>query len=235
MITVRRALLALGLAVTLAPGAAPATPTTLFGTAEFRATSLAGLPQWERALARIEDERVRYDACRRDAGACPLRSLRAWQLMIHRQHGRPPIEQLRAVNQFLNQWRYRPDVENYGRSDYWASPLEFLRRSGDCEDYAIIKYVSLRQLGFPADRLRVVVVRDVVREIAHAVLAVYLDDDVYILDNLSRAVLAQAEVTRYVPYYSINERSRWAHISPSNTLVSQDAERPTPSSPQARQ
>jgi len=231
--TVRRALLALGLALALIPGAALATPATLFGTAEFRAASLAGLPQWRDTLARIEDERTTYAVCRRDADACPSRGVRAWQSMIESQRGRAPMAQLRTVNRFLNGWRYKTDAENHGRRDYWATPLEFLRRSGDCEDYAIIKYVTLRELGFDADRLRVVVVRDTVREIAHAVLAVYLDDDVYILDNLSQAVLAQEDVTRYVPYYSINERSRWAHVSPNHTLVSQTTERPTPSSPQA--
>ena len=87
------------------------------------------------------------------------------------------IEQIRAVNLFLNDWQYKSDIQNYGRRDYWATPLEFLRRSGDCEDYAIAKYVSLRQIGFAPEQLRLVV-RDVVRELAHAVLAVYLDDGV---------------------------------------------------------
>jgi predicted transglutaminase-like cysteine proteinase len=52
------------------------------------------------------------------------------------------------TNRFLNDWRYKPDDQNYGQRDYWATPLEFLRRSGDCEDYAIAKYVTLRELGF---------------------------------------------------------------------------------------
>lgn len=232
MNTARRALCALGLALALAPGAALATPANLFGTAEFRAASLAALPQWQSTLARIEDERSTYDACRHDADACPTRGARAWQAIIRDAERQTPMEQLRTVNRFLNGWRYTPDAKNYGRRDYWATPLEFLGRSGDCEDYAIIKYVSLRQLGFDAERLRVVVVRDTGRDIAHAVLAVYLDDDVYILDNLSRAVLSQDDVTQYVPYYSINERSRWAHVDPDHQLAARDDERPTPSSPQ---
>jgi predicted transglutaminase-like cysteine proteinase len=143
--------------------------------------------------------------------------------------GRPPIEQLRAVNRFLNDWRYKSDEQNYGHRDYWATPLEFLRHSGDCEDYAIIKYVSLRQLGFTPEQLRVVVVRDALRDIAHAVLAVYLDGEVYILDNLTKAVLPQERISHYVPYYSINETTRWAHVPPVDTLVSARSERMTPS------
>ena len=125
--------------------------------------------------------------------------------MIRTQIGRPPIDQLQAVNRFLNDWRYKPDDQNYGQRDYWATPLEFLRRSGDCEDYAIAKYVTLRQLGFAPEQLRLVVVQDVVRDLAHAVLAVYLDEQVYILDNLTKAVLPQERIGQYVPYYSINE------------------------------
>ena len=78
----------------------------------------------------------------------------------------PPIEQLQAVNRSKTDWRYKADDQNYGRRDYWATPLEFLRYSGDCED-GVAKYVSLRQLGFTADQLRLVVVYDVVRDLAH--------------------------------------------------------------------
>jgi predicted transglutaminase-like cysteine proteinase len=60
----------------------------------------------------------------------------------------------------------------------------------------------------------------VLRDLAHAVLAVYLGDQVYILDNLTRAVLPHQRVTHYVPYYSINESTRWAHVMPADALVS---------------
>ena len=98
--------------------------------------------------------------------------------------------------------------------DYWATPLEFLDRSGDCEDYAIIKYVSLKALGFPVEKMRIVVVQDVVRNIAHAVLAVYIDDDILIMDSLVEGILSQKFVTSYSPRYSVNEKTRWAHITP---------------------
>ena len=153
----------------------------------------------------------------------------AWQSVVRTQRGRPPIEQIQAVNRFLNEWRYKSDDQNYGRRDYWATPLEFLRHSGDCEDYAIAKYVTLRQLGFMPEQLRLVVVRDVIRDLAHAVLAVYVDEEVYILDNLTKAVLPQERIGQYVPYYSVNETTRWAHVAPVETLVSSRTERMTPS------
>jgi predicted transglutaminase-like cysteine proteinase len=221
------AVAALAALLALAPSAAAAPP--LFGTAEFRAKSLNALPKWQQVLRRIEQEQPTYRACARETAACPSRAAVAWQALVGNQIDRPPIEQLRAINQFLNEWRYKADDQNYGRRDYWATPLEFLGHSGDCEDYAIAKYVSLRQLGFTPEQLRLVVLRDVVRELAHAVLAVYLDDEVYILDNLTNAVLPQERISHYVPYYSVNETTRWAHVPPVDTLVSAREERMTPS------
>jgi predicted transglutaminase-like cysteine proteinase len=222
------ALAALAALVVMAPSAARAGPP-LFGTSEFRAKSLAALPKWQRVLSRIDQEQPTYDACARASAACPSQSVMAWQSMIESQQGRPPIDQLRAVNRFLNAWGYKTDDQNYGRRDYWATPLEFLQSSGDCEDYAIVKYVTLRRLGFTREQLRLVVVRDVARDLAHAVLAVYLDDQVYILDNLTSAILPQERVANYVPYYSVNETTRWAHVPPANTMLSAGSQPMTPS------
>lgn len=207
------ALAALAVVLALLPPAAAA-PVSLFGTVEFRTPSLTALPQWQEALRAIEAEHPIYEACARQADECPSQSVLAWQAMIRDQVGRPKIDQLVAVNRFLNTWTYRSDLDNYGRRDYWATPLEFFRNSGDCEDYAIAKYVTLRQLDFSPEELRLVVVRDLVREIAHAVLAVYVDRRIYILDNLTSAVLPHEQVRHYVPYYSTNESARWAHVTP---------------------
>jgi predicted transglutaminase-like cysteine proteinase len=213
------ALAVLGGVLSSMPSAAAA-PPQLFGTVEFRAESLAALPQWQRTLKQIEEERQTYRSCWNADPSCPSRGAAAWQAMLRAQVGRPRFDQIQAINRFLNDWQYRSDQQNYGRRDYWATPLEFVRGSGDCEDYAIIKYVSLRQLGFGADQLRLVVLNDASRGLAHAVLAVYLDRQVYILDNLYRAVLPQEQINAYEPYYSINETTRWAHVAPADPLIS---------------
>jgi predicted transglutaminase-like cysteine proteinase len=211
--------LAAAAATALPAGAALAAPSALFGTAEFRAESHAALPQWGQVLRGIAAEAAAVDACARDAEACPSRGAAAWAALLRGVAGEPRLRQVREINRFINGWEYRTDAENYGRSDYWATPFEFFRRSGDFEDYAIAKYRSLRLLGWPADRLRMVVVQDVIRDLPHAVLAVYLEDEVYILDNLTDAVLPQARVGHYVPYYSVNEVTRWAHTPPDALVV----------------
>ncbi|MFQ5959179.1 MAG: hypothetical protein ACE5LF_07415 [Alphaproteobacteria bacterium] len=48
---------------------------------------------------------------------------------------------------------------------------------------------ALRRLGFANHELRIVFVREDGPRVSHAVLAVYLDDEVYILDNRVEDVL----------------------------------------------
>jgi predicted transglutaminase-like cysteine proteinase len=189
-------------------------PAGIFGSLEFIGGSLKALPQWTRVLGKIKEEDIVYAACDVDARKCPSPAASAWRASRRRVEGLKPLEQLREINRFLNSWVYREDVENYGVDDFWASPLQFVSQSGDCEDYAIIKYVTLRQLGFPAEKLRIVVLQDTLRAVPHAVLAVYLDGKILILDSLFDAVLPDTQVTFYVPQYSVNETTRWAHVMP---------------------
>ncbi len=198
---------------------AAAAPIRLFGTGEVQVDSLADLPQWQRMLRRAAGEEGIVLACAAHADRCPNRATRAWMAMLREAADLAPRAQVEAVHRFVNERRYRADLDNYGLSDYWATPLEFFRRSGDCEDYVIAKYRSLRLLGMPADRLRMVVVQDVIRDLPHAVLAVYLDGEALILDNLSASVLTQDRVDHYVPYYSVNEEARWVHTPPEANLA----------------
>lgn len=204
------ALTAIG--ATLAAPAAAETPA-LFNTIEYRTNDLDALPKWKTAMHKIAKEQEAYAACAGHARGCTSKAVKSWQTMIEKNKKARQIDQLRTVNRFVNQWRYRSDQYNYNKSDYWASPAEFFSRSGDCEDYAITKYVTLRQMGFDAEQLRMVVVKDLKRDLAHAVLAVYVAGDVFILDNVTSTVRSQADVTEYAPYYSVNEQARWAHAA----------------------
>lgn len=216
--------------LTVIPTGAGATSfPPLFDTVEYRSASLAALPQWRRVLNEIAEETPIYQGCANAEIPCEPRALLAWQAMLKGQEGNDPVGQLRAVNRFVNRWEARTDQENYEKMDYWASPLTFLKHSGDCEDHAIMKYVSLRQLGFDAEQLRLVVVRDVLRDLAHAVLAVHVEEDVFILDNQFQAVLPQHMVSQYLPYYSVNENARFSHLPPSGVLMASSPFDITPS------
>jgi len=184
----------------------------LFRSHEFRST-LRALPNWTRVLASAEKQTDTFYACNASAEVCSSAAL-SWQKIIKQGQGLAPMAQLKSVNTYFNRWPYGLDIDIYGVSDYWATPGEFLKLSGDCEDYSITKYYALRKLGFSVDDMRIVLLKDTIRNISHAVLAVKIDDESYILDNVSDLVLSHLKYEHYVPQYSVNEFYRWAHVSP---------------------
>src|SRR5690242_21740401 len=89
--------------------------------------------------------------------------------------------------------------ERYG-ADFWASPLQTLGSgAGDCEDYAIVKYVALRDMGFDPSNLRFVIVRDMARQTDHAVVTVRDGQDWLILDNRTMLILNAEDARQYQP------------------------------------
>lgn len=179
----------------------------LFQTASFRG-NFDALPKWKRVLSKARGEIKQFNTC---AANCPPGTA-SWRRVINQSRGLAPMDQLRTVNAFFNKWPYRLDEDAYGTSDWWATPQEFLKRSGDCEDYAISKYFALRELGFPPEALRIVVLKDRIRNIGHAVLAVFVENEVHVLDNVTNMIFPHTKYRHYVPQYSLNERARWAHI-----------------------
>jgi predicted transglutaminase-like cysteine proteinase len=186
--------------------------TGLFGSHEFR-SSLRALPQWTRVMESAEAQVEAMTRCNSQQDDCSSAAL-SWQKIIREASGLPTFEQLKRVNAYFNRWPYRLDIDVYGVSEYWATPQEFLRLSGDCEDYSITKYYALRQLGVPVDSMRIVLLIDSIRNIPHAVLAVRYAEESYVLDNLSDLVLPHRKYEHYLPQYSINEHYRWAHVAP---------------------
>lgn len=179
----------------------------LFSSREERKEGFSIFPQWVSVMRRHAEDRPTPESCPINLCKVP-----EWLNMISSMRGHAPREQIAVVNDFSNRFRYVLDQDNYGRSDYWAIPREFLTLGGDCEDFAIIKYFSLRQLGVPAESLRVVVVQDANLRIPHAVLAVYMRDDIFILDNQVREVVSHNKIAHYVPVFSLNERNWWMHL-----------------------
>lgn len=189
----------------------------LFGSIEFKAKSLKALPKWTKLLGRIQLEEATYIACEKDPLECQTVGMHSWRSFVKRmkEESFSHNELVQEINLFVNQWPYITDSENWKKRDYWATPSEFTEHSGDCEDYAIIKYVTLKELGVSPENMRIVVVHDHVRAIDHAVLAVYDDEGLpMILDSLIDAVLSHRALLQYTPHYSVNETTRWAHINP---------------------
>jgi len=179
----------------------------LFGTVEFKG-KIRKLPKWTRVLDKMQAWKGYF----KSPAMAKLPSKSGWNKLKKDTRLMDPMGRLKATNKFFNQWPYRLDAANYGRSDYWAIPLEFLKKSGDCEDYAIAKFYALQELGFSGDMMRVVAIKDAIRGIGHAVLVVYLDNEAYVLDNQTNMVLPHSRYKHYVPQYSVNEKYRWMHV-----------------------
>ncbi|MEQ9815419.1 MAG: transglutaminase-like cysteine peptidase [Azospirillaceae bacterium] len=193
-------------------GALAATPAvdSFFHTREFRRDNLKPFPKWTSALERYFKERGKT------AGDCKDKTFnschwREWQTLLSSLKGKKSLAQLRGVNAFFNQRPYITDPINWGLEDYWAAPGQFLTKDGDCEDYAISKYLSLRALGWTPEDLRLVVLQDLNLRIPHAILIVRFGDRYLILDNQIEQVVDQSAIRHYKPIYSLNESAWWLH------------------------
>ncbi|MFC3230905.1 transglutaminase-like cysteine peptidase [Marinibaculum pumilum] len=183
---------------------------SFFQTWEFRRENLKPFPKWTSALERYFKERGRTD------GSCTDKTFNRchweeWQKMLADLKGKKDLKQLRAVNAFFNDRPYITDPINWGIEDYWAAPGQFLTKDGDCEDYAIAKYLSLRALGWPPEDLRLVVLQDLNLRIPHAILIVRFAGRYLILDNQIKQVVDQSAIRHYKPIYSLNESAWWLH------------------------
>ena len=135
----------------------------------------------------------------------------AWQEFVRTERGRSSggeLELLGAVNAFFNRIPFVSDLANWGMKDYWATPAEVLASNGaDCEDFSIAKYFTLKEMGVPIDRLRIIYVVATRLNQAHMVLAYYPVPDAMplILDNLDHQVRPASERSDLVPVYSFND------------------------------
>jgi predicted transglutaminase-like cysteine proteinase len=124
---------------------------------------------------------------------------------------------IREANRLMNdpiQHPYILDIDNWGKEDYWAIPFQFLKKSGDCEDYAIAKYMVLKAVGYPVENMRIVTVRiRSLNGLGHAVLVVYEGNDAFVLDNRVASVMNEKLVrVEFQPAISMNEQSWWVHL-----------------------
>lgn len=149
--------------------------------------------------------------------------VRDWLVLLDESLGLTEEEKVKRVNAFFNQKiDFAEDNEVWGKSDYWATPLETLsQRRGDCEDFAIAKYFTLLKAGVPPSRLRLVYAKvfqngtGSTTSQAHMVLAYYSrpDRSPVILDNLSADVVPASTRTDLMPIFSFNTDGLWVGTS----------------------
>lgn len=179
------------------------------------ALALGGLAGLGWALAAANLDRMQQLA-RERYGPTAEETVIAWRRLLAEQRGQPVEQQLAAVNTFFNRRiLYELDPVVWNQNDYWATPMEFMgRAAGDCEDFAIAKYMTLLELGVPNERLRMIYVRARTagaKTEAHMVLGYYENpsDEPLILDNLVTSIRPASRRPDLTPVFSFNSQGLW--------------------------
>ena len=136
-----------------------------------------------------------------------------WQKLMLSAKGLSDQEKLKKVNDFFNQRiRFVDDLYLWNVRDYWATPLEFLSRGeGDCEDYSIAKYFTLKEMGISEKKMRITYVKALRLNQAHMVLTYYSSPRAVpvVLDNLIPDIKPANKRTDLLPVYSFNGSGLW--------------------------
>ncbi|WP_158174450.1 transglutaminase-like cysteine peptidase [Grimontia hollisae] len=135
-----------------------------------------------------------------------------WRNLVAQSAALSEREKLAVVNNFFNQLYFVDDIDLWGKKDYWATPLEFLgSAAGDCEDFSIAKYFTLRELGIDDKKLRLVYVNAIKLNQFHMVVAYYPtpSSEPVLLDNLDPEIKKASKRQDLLPVYSFNGSRLW--------------------------
>lgn len=160
--------------------------------------------EFERAI--LEQIQLRF-------GPEARQRIETWENLIGKGADMPEMEKLKSVNDFFNQnTAFIDDSILWQKSDYWATPIEFLLKgAGDCEDYSIAKYYTLLEMGIAENKMRITYVKSLTLNQAHMVLTYYESPQAipFVLDNLLASIKPATERTDLLPIYSFNGSSLW--------------------------
>jgi len=177
-----------------------------FGLATVALTKGAVLEKWLNVEREVDDERLVLRMCEENRTSC--QSPTALQFLAIVDSGRilEGRARLGNINRAINlQLKPMSDLALYGAEDVWSPPLATLAMgAGDCEDYAIAKFVALQEAGISPDDLRIVILRDDHREEDHAVVAARLDGNWLMLDNRHMAMVEDHDLRRYRPIFLVD-------------------------------
>jgi predicted transglutaminase-like cysteine proteinase len=163
--------------------------------------------KWLGMQRRLEDEMVQLALCDGDRDGCVSPAALKFLAIVDSARSRNGRARFGEVNRAIN-LAVKPtsDLAQYGQIDVWTSPLVTLARgAGDCEDYAIAKFVALRLAGVSPDDLRIVIMHDTIYGEDHAVAAARLDGHWLTLDNRRMAMVEDSDVRNYRPTFVIDQ------------------------------
>ncbi len=145
-------------------------------------------------------------------GQSARKRLLAWQDLLDHDRSSTDLEKLEIVNNFFNKIPFVSDAEHWRQEDYWATPIEFLASNGgDCEDFSLAKYFTLRRLGVEDSKLQLSYVTSLTLRQAHMVVTYYVTPDAepLVLDNLVPEIKPASTRSDLLPVYSFNGTGLW--------------------------
>jgi predicted transglutaminase-like cysteine proteinase len=181
------------------------TSSVLFGMETEPLAGTAVSEKWNHAKAEIAHELDIVARCHR-TGACPTAARKLIDLSAAGA-GRDSRAKIGLINRAVDQ-AISPvsDDVQWGVPDRWSAPFETLRSSrGDCEDYAIVKYLALIEAGIPGDDLKIVILKNTFPREDHAVVAVRVDEQWLILDNRTLTLVRDVDLTRATPEFVLDQ------------------------------
>ena len=145
-------------------------------------------------------------------GPLAVKRLEAWQALVDDSQNKPEKLKLTLVNNFFNQSKFVDDKTHWQKEDYWATPYELLTTdAGDCEDFVIAKYFTLKALGVEESKIFLTYVKATRLKQAHMVLTYFKQPkaEPLVLDNLTDTILPASKRSDLVPIYSFNGDGLW--------------------------
>ena len=136
----------------------------------------------------------------------------AWENLIITDNSQTELEKLEKVNQFFNQMEFVEDIDHWGDKDYWATPIEFLgTQGGDCEDFTIAKYFTLKAMGIEEEKLNLTYVKALTYNVHHMVLTYFSTpgSEPLVLDNIVADIKPASQRRDLLPIYSFNGTGLW--------------------------
>jgi predicted transglutaminase-like cysteine proteinase len=184
--------------------------------------------KWLGVERKLDDERVQLALCDGDREHCVSPAALQLLAIVDSARARDGRARLGEINRAIN-LAIKPmtDMAQYGQIDVWSSPLvTFTTGAGDCEDYAIAKFVALRLAGMSPDDLRIVVLRDTINGEGHAVAMARLDQHWLTLDNRRMAMVEDSDARNIRPLFVIDENDVMKYIDTAPAMVLNYATQP---------
>ena len=194
------------------------------------ATRLSGgnlSEKWKGVERKLEDDMVQLALCDGDRERCVSPAALQFLAIVDAARVREGRARFGEINRAIN-LAIRPmsDMAQYGQIDVWSPPLDtFATGAGDCEDYAIAKFVALRMAGISTEDIRIVVLRDLMRGEDHAVVLAHLDGHWMTLDNRRMSMIEDIDVRNHRPLFVIDNGGvrRYEEQPPSVNAARQDS------------